>query len=41
MTPYKPKGSKWRPHLESNQELTLRKGSLYPFNYEAKGENLI
>ena len=27
----------WRPHLESNQELTLRKGSLYPFNYGAVG----
>ena len=26
----------WRPHLESNQELTLRKGSLYPFNYGAE-----
>lgn len=24
-----------RPHHESNMELTLRKGSLYPFNYEA------
>jgi hypothetical protein len=30
--------SEWRPHLESNQELTLRKGSLYPFNYEAPKE---
>jgi hypothetical protein len=25
----------WRPHLESNQELSLRKGPLYPFNYRA------
>jgi hypothetical protein len=25
----------WWPHQESNLELTLRKGLLYPFNYEA------
>lgn len=24
----------WRPHQESNLELALRRGPLYPFNYE-------
>ena len=26
----------WRPHRESNPELALRRGLLYPFNYEDK-----
>lgn len=26
----------WRPHRESNPELALRRGLLYPFNYEVK-----
>ncbi len=25
---------RWRPHQESNLELALRRGPLYPFNYE-------
>lgn len=24
----------WRPQVESNHQLALRRGALYPFNYE-------